>query len=46
LSSSNQYDWFSGNPRFNLKEVKAIIKGFKCIRVYEDNATISITLKI
>jgi len=49
LSVSSNYDWFSGNPRFNLKEVKSeILKGlpkYKLLRTYQDDATISVSLK-
>lgn len=49
ISNSITYDWFSGNPRFNLKEVKQkILKGlpkYKLLRIYEDDATISVSLK-
>lgn len=49
LSSCQTYDWFSGNPRFNLKEVKRdILKNlpkYKLLRIYEDDATISVSLK-
>ena len=49
LSVSSNYDWFSNNPRFHLKELKKIVetnlKGFKYISIYEDDASISISIK-
>lgn len=49
LSVSSNYDWFSGNPRFNAKEVKQVIlshiKNYKLLRFFEDDATISVSLK-
>ena len=49
LSVCQTYDWFSGNPRFSKAEVKQeILKGlpkYKLLRMYEDNATISVSLK-
>ena len=49
MSSSQTYDWFSSNPRFNEKEVKEqILKGIpKHIvkRIFKDDATISVVLK-
>ena len=49
LSSCQTYDWFSGNPRFNEKEVRTqILKGlpkYKLLRLFKDDATISVSLK-
>lgn len=49
LSVSSNYDWFSNNPRFNRSEVKnkimKLIKSYKILRFYEDEATISVSLK-
>ena len=49
LSVSSNYDWFSNNPRFKLNEIKKIVnhnlKGFKYISTYEDDASISISIK-
>ena len=48
LSVSSNYDWFSGNPRFNTGEVKEILKGldrFKLLRFHEDQATISVSVQ-
>ena len=49
LSVSSNYDWFSNNPRFNLEELKNIVetnlKGFKYVSIYEDDASISISIK-
>lgn len=48
LCVSSNYDWFSGNPRFNAHEVKAMLKGlerFKLLRFYEDKATISVSVQ-
>lgn len=48
LSSCQTYDWFSGNPRFNEKEVRTeILKGlpkYKMLRLFKDDATISVVL--
>ena len=49
LSVSSNYDWFSNNPRYNLKEMKKIIssnlKNYKIVSIYEDDASISISVK-
>jgi len=49
LSVSSNYDWFSGNPRFNEKEVRTqILKGlpkYRLLRLFKDDATISVSLK-
>ena len=49
LSVSSNYDWFSNNPRFELNELKKIVKmnlrGFKYISIYEDDASISMSIK-
>lgn len=49
LSASSNYDWFSGNPRFDANEVKtkimSSISGYIILRFYEDDATISVSLK-
>ncbi len=49
LSVSSNYDWFSNNPRFELKELKYIVekslKDFKYVSIYEDDASISISIK-
>ena len=49
LSVSSNYDWFSNNPRYNLKEMKKIIssnlKNYKIVSIYEDDASISISIK-
>lgn len=49
LSVSSNYDWFSGNPRFNAEEVRSKvlnrIKNYKLLRFYEDDATISVSLQ-
>ena len=49
LSVSSNYDWFSNNPRFNAHEVKSkimkFIKSYKILRFYEDDATVSVSLK-
>lgn len=49
LSVSSNYDWFSNNPRFKLNEIKKIVqdslKDFKYISTYEDDASISISIK-
>lgn len=47
LSVSSNYDWFSGNPRYDVAEVKemlGLIKGYY-LRLYEDDATISVSLR-
>lgn len=49
LSVSNNYDWFSGNPRFNAEEVRSKmlskVPGCSILRFFEDDATISVSLK-
>ena len=49
LSVSSNYDWFSNNPRYSLEDLKKIVskslKGFKYISIYEDDASISISVK-
>ncbi len=49
LSVSSNYDWFSGNPRFNAKEVREIMKcglgPHKVLRFYEDDASISVSIR-
>lgn len=49
LSLSSNYDWFSGNPRFNAKEIKSIMKRglgrHSILRFYEDDASISVSIK-
>lgn len=49
LSVSSNYDWFSGNPRFNLEEVKMMIKKgagpHRLLRIYEDDASISVSMR-
>ena len=51
LCVSSNYDWFSGNPLFNLEEVGEMIKGlngyyeYKILRIYEDFATINVSIQ-
>lgn len=49
LSVSSNYDWFSNNPRFGARDVRKIIKdyikNYKLLRFFEDDATISVSLK-
>lgn len=49
LCVSSNYDWFSGNPRFNADEVKKLIMNdvgpYKLLRFYEDDATISVSMQ-
>ena len=49
LSVSSNYDWFSNNPRYSLEELKKIVsknlKRFKYISIYEDDASVSISIK-
>ncbi|MEK7203814.1 MAG: class I SAM-dependent methyltransferase [Patescibacteria group bacterium] len=49
LSVSSNFDWFSGNPRFNSGEVRKMMKKglgpHKLLRFYEDDATISVSIK-
>lgn len=49
LSVSSNYDWFSGNPRFNAAEVRRIMKGglgpHKVLRFFEDDASISVSVR-
>ena len=49
LSISSNYDWFSGNPRFNAKEVRNMMKRglgpHKVLNFYEDDASISVSIR-
>lgn len=49
LCISSNYDWFSGNPRFNATEVQGeIMSGLgphEVLRFYEDDATISVSIQ-
>lgn len=49
LSVSSNYDWFSGNPRFNLHEVKEMMKSglgpHRVLRFNEDDAVISFSVQ-
>tara|TARA_Y100000591_G_C21789029_1_gene675488 strand:+ start:483 stop:1346 length:864 start_codon:yes stop_codon:yes gene_type:complete len=49
LSISSNYDWFSNNPRYSLRELKKILKtslkNFKIVSTYEDDASVSIKIK-
>ena len=49
LSVSSNYDWFSNNPRYNLQEMRKIISSnlsnYKFVTIYEDDASISISIK-
>ena len=49
LSVSSNYDWFSNNPRYSLTEIKKILysnlRKFKLISIYEDDASISISIR-
>lgn len=49
LSVSSNYDWFSGNPRFNAVEVRKMMKDglgpHKVLRFYEDDASISVSIR-
>ncbi len=49
LSVSSNYDWFSGNPRFNAEEVKEMMRDglgqHQVLRFYEDDASISVSIK-
>lgn len=49
LSVSSNYDWFSGNPRFNAAEVRRMIrKGLgphRILRFFEDDASISVSIR-
>ncbi len=49
LSVSSNFDWFSGNPRFNAKEVKKMMEkglgSYKILRFYEDDASISVSIR-
>ncbi len=49
LSVSSNFDWFSGNPRFNAEEVRAMIAtlpdhAYEVTRFYEDDPSISVSL--
>ena len=48
LSVSSNYDWFSNNPRYSMDDVKKILKsinGYKIISIFEDDASISVSIK-
>lgn len=49
LSVSSNYDWFSGNPRFNAEEVMKMMKDglgrHEVLRFYQDDASISVSIK-
>ena len=49
LSVSSNYDWFSGNPRFNAEEVSQTMQDGlglpQVVRLYEDDASISVSVK-
>lgn len=49
LSVSSNYDWFSGNPRFNVEEVRKIMQNglgpHEVLRFYEDDASISVSVR-
>lgn len=49
LSVSSNYDWFSGNPRFNLHEVREMMKSglgpHRVLRFNEDDAVISFSVQ-
>jgi SAM-dependent methyltransferase len=49
LSVSSNFDWFSGNPRFDAEEVRGMIMtlpegSFEVTRFYEDDPSISVSL--
>ncbi len=49
LPVSSNFDWFSGNPRFNAEEVRAMIAtlpedAYEVTRFYEDDMSISVSL--
>ena len=49
LSVSSNYDWFSGNPRFDAAGMRAMMRDglgpHKVIRFFEDDASISVSVK-
>lgn len=49
LSVSSNYDWFSGNPRFDAAGVRRIMKAglgpHKTLRFFEDDASISVSVR-
>ena len=49
LSVSSNYDWFSGNPRFNAEEVKKMMEcglgPHEVLSFYEDDASISVSTR-
>ena len=49
FSVSSNYDWFSNNPRYTLKEIKKILrsslKNYRVLSTFEDDASISIKIK-
>lgn len=49
LSVSSNYDWFCGNPRFNIEETRQIMKkglgSYKVLRFFVDDATISVSIQ-
>lgn len=49
LSVSSNYDWFSGNPRFNAREVRSLmghgLGPHKVLNFYEDDASISVSVR-
>ena len=49
LSVSSNYDWFSGNPRFNAAGVRRIMREglgpHRVLRFFEDDASISVSIR-
>lgn len=49
LSVSSNFDWFSGNPRFNATEVRTMMKHglgpHRVLRFFQDDASISVSIK-
>lgn len=49
LSVSSNYDWFSGNPRFDAAEVRSMMKAglgpHRVLNFYEDDASISVSVR-
>jgi ubiquinone/menaquinone biosynthesis C-methylase UbiE len=49
LSVSSNYDWFSGNPRFDASGVRKMMKQglgpHKILRFFEDDASISVSIR-
>jgi SAM-dependent methyltransferase len=49
LSVSSNYDWFSGNPRFDAAGVRKMMKQglgpHKIVRFFEDDASISVSIQ-